>query len=375
MSSFIGKKLTLSVFGESHGAGVGCVLDGLPAGLPVDTERLQAFLSRRAPGRSPLSTARRESDTPVFQSGMLGGFTTGAPLCAFIPNEDPRSQDYAPYADTPRPGHADYTAGVRYGGHADLRGGGHFSGRLTAALCIAGGICLQALEAEGIRIGAHILSVGAGNAKDIPFDPCSPAAQLALLSEKAGGCAFPVLDDAVGERMREEILAAKAEGDSLGGVIECAAAGVPAGLGDPMFDGMENVLSRLLFSVPALRGVSFGDGCESGVLFPFSSRRGSENNDAFLPGNAGDVKTASNHCGGILGGITTGMPVLFSCGIKPTPSIAKEQMTVDLRTGDPAKISVGGRHDPCILPRAVPCVEAAAAVGIFDALLSGKAVR
>lgn len=366
MSTFLGNHIKFSIFGQSHGAAIGCVIDGLPAGITVDEDVLAAFMARRAPGSSPLATSRKEPDLPKIVSGLYNGKTCGAPLCAMIENTNTRSGDYANLAETPRPGHADYTARIRYKGFADMRGGGHFSGRLTAPLCIVGGICLQALEARGIRIGAHILSIA--DVYDDPFNAVDPAAQMEALRGKT----FPVIRDAADEEMHAAVLAAKGVGDSVGGMIECAATGVPAGLGEPMFDGMENRIAKILFGIPALRGVSFGDMPDAkSSVFPFSARRGSENNDAFRMNENGDVVTETNHCGGILGGITNGMPIVFTCGIKPTPSIGTEQDSVNLTDKENCRMTVVGRHDPCIIPRAVPCVEAAAAVAIFDALLEG----
>ncbi len=358
MASILGSRLKVSIFGQSHAPGIGCVIDGLPAGEIIDTDVLGAFLARRAPGRDPFSTARKEADMPEFVSGLYEGKTCGAPLCAVIRNGDQHSGDYSEIADKPRPGHADYTAHIKYGGAQDVRGGGHFSGRLTAPLCIAGGIARQILERRGIHIGAHIYSVN--GVYDTVFDPCLVGRKEFDLLE---GKPFCVLDDAAGETMQERILAAKARCDSVGGIIECAVTGLPAGLGDPMFDGMENRLARILFGVPAVKGVEFGDG------FAVSTLLGSENNDPMTVDERGCVQMTSNHAGGILGGITTGMPLLFRCAIKPTPSIGQEQNTVSISRGENTVLTIHGRHDPCIVPRAVPVVIAAAAIGILDAML------
>jgi len=352
MSSSYGKVLRITVFGESHGAAIGVTMEGLPSGQPVDMERLDRFLVRRAPGRAAWTTARREADRPEFLSGIKNGRTCGTPLTAVIRNTDARSADYAPYAHTPRPGHADYTGAVKYGPSGDLAGGGHFSGRLTAPLCIAGGICLQLLEAEGIRVVSHIASIaGVSDEGDWP----------ASTAEKA----FPTLSDVRGGEMQAAIEEARAHSDSVGGVVECAVLGLPAGLGDPMFDGVENRLAAALFGIPAVKGVEFGAG------FAAAELRGSQNNDAFVLRNGG-IATQTNRCGGILGGVTTGMPVEFRVAFKPTPSIGREQRTVDLRTMEETVITVQGRHDPCIVPRAVPCVEAAAALAVYDALLERR---
>lgn len=353
MSSTYGEHLKLSIFGQSHGGAIGMTLDGIPAGLPVDEEALQAFLNRRAPGQNDYSTPRKEADRPEFLSGLLNGFTCGAPLAAIIRNTNTRSGDYANLMDCPRPGHADYTAQMKYGGYQDAAGGGHFSGRLTAPLCIAGGLCKQWLEAKGIRIGAHIASIS--GICDAPFDPLAP--QLDGVHPD-----FPVLEEGAGQQMKAAVSAARMELDSVGGIIECAVTGLPAGLGEPMFGGVEGRIAQIVYGIPAVKGVEFGIGFEAARL------RGSENNDPFRMVN-GKVITATNHCGGILGGITNGMPLLFRAAIKPTPSISRVQQSVSLRQGENQELIVKGRHDPCIVPRAVPVVEAAAAIAIFDLLL------
>ena len=349
MSSVYTGNLTVSIFGQSHAPAIGVTVDGLPAGLPVDPDELQRFLSRRAPGQNAWSTPRREADAPEFLCGLKNGKTCGAPLTAIIRNTNTRSGDYENLKDIPRPGHADYTAQVKFGGAQDVSGGGHFSGRLTAPLCIAGGICLQFLQARGVRVMARIVRVG-GIEDTAAFD--------APVGEKP----FPVVSDDAGEQMRQAILAAKAEGDSLGGVIECCVEGFPAGLGAPMFDGMENRIAQIVFGIPAVKGVEFGAG------FAAAELRGSENNDAFRVEN-GRVVTETNHCGGILGGITNGMPLVFRAAFKPTPSIARPQRSVALSRMEDTTLAVEGRHDPCIVPRAVPCIEAAAAIAVLDAWL------
>ena len=363
MSSVYGETISLSIFGQSHSAAIGMSLDGIPAGQPVDEEKLRAFLSRRAPGSTQLGTPRKEADLPEFLSGLVDGHTCGAPIAAIIHNTNTRSKDYSELRDKPRPGHADFTAQMKYGGYQDGNGGGHFSGRLTAPLCIAGGICLQLLEREGIRIAAHILSAGA--ARDRTFDPMGEAPEVLDALQTAP---LAVLEQASAEAVSAEILAAKAEADSVGGVIECIVQGLPAGLGDPMFSGLENRIARAIFAIPAVKGLEFGAG------FASAEMRGSENNDAFCMQD-GAVKTKTNHHGGILGGISTGMPIVFRAAFKPTPSIGKPQETVSLSAGAPAILTVQGRHDPCIVPRAVPCVEAAAALAVYDALLRYRAER
>lgn len=346
-----GEHLHLTIFGQSHAPAIGMTLEGLPAGEAIDMTALQAFLNRRAPGRNEWSTPRKEADAPEFLSGLVENVTCGAPLTAIIRNTNTRSGDYANLASVPRPGHADYTAYVKYGGHADFAGGGAFSGRLTAPLCIAGGICLQLLKKHGIEVISRIAAIG-------QVTDSSP------LTASTADKPFPVVDDAAGEAMQAAIAAAKADGDSVGGIVECAVLGLPAGLGGPLFDGMEGRIARIIFGIPAVKGIEFGAGFASAGL------RGSENNDPFTLED-GQMKTLTNHCGGILGGITDGMPLTFRAAFKPTPSIAKEQQSVNLKTLSPETLRVVGRHDPCIVPRAVPCVEAAAAIAVYDALLGG----
>ena len=333
MSSSYGENLRIHIFGESHGPAVGVTVEGIPAGERVDLEELQRFLDRRAPGRSAWSTPRKEADIPEFLSGLREGRTCGTPLTAILKS-------------------ANYTAWVKYGESRDSRGGGHFSGRLTAPLCVAGGICLQLLAREGITVLSRIAAIG--GIRD-------EGELTASTAEKP----FPTVSDSAGEAMRSAIAAARAEGDSLGGVIECAVLGLPAGLGDPMFDGMENRIAAAVFGVPAVKGIEFGAG------FAAAGLRGSENNDAFSVEN-GRIITDSNHCGGILGGITDGMPLTFRAAVKPTPSLARPQQSVDLKTGEIVPLTVTGRHDPCIVPRAVPCLEAAAAIAVYDALLARR---
>ncbi len=356
MSSEFGNLLRVGIFGQSHGKAIGVNMEGLPAGEVIDLEELDAFLARRKPGTSPLSTARKEADKPIFLSGLENGVTCGSPLCAIIENSDQHSSDYRELADKPRPGHADYTAWVKWNGRADMRGGGHFSGRLTAPLCIAGGIAKQILARRGIHVGAHLASVGC--AEDDLF-PLRPTREL---FDSVAAKPFPVLNDEAGARMQELILEAKADLDSVGGTIECAAIGLPAGLGDPMFGGMENRLAAALFGIPAIKGVEFGAG------FAASRMRGSENNDPFCTED-GSIVTETNHAGGILGGITTGMPLTLRLAVKPTPSIGKEQRTVSLSAMENTTLTVHGRHDPCIAPRAVPVAEAVTALVLLDLLL------
>lgn len=353
MSSTYGEHLKLSIYGQSHGAGIGMVLDGIPAGLPVDLEVLQEFLNRRAPGQNDYSTPRREEDRPEFLAGLLDGYTCGAPISALIRNHNTRSGDYANLKDCPRPGHADYTAQVKYRGFQDSAGGGHFSGRLTAPLCIAGGLCKQWLELWGIRVGAHIASIA--HVTDKPFDPMAPQLQQV-------GRIFPVLDVEAGEAMRAAVAEAREAQDSVGGVVECAVTGLPAGLGEPMFGGVEGRISQIVYGIPAVKGVEFGIG------FGCAQLRGSENNDSFRMEGA-RVVTETNNAGGILGGITNGMPLVFRAAFKPTPSISGQQQSVSLSRKTDQPLVVKGRHDPCIVPRAVPVVEAAAAIAVMDMIL------
>lgn len=359
MASVYGNALRLSIFGQSHSPAIGCSIDGLPAGIAVDLDRLQAFLDRRAPGRSATSTARREADAPEFIAGITNGHTNGAPVAAIIRNDNTRSRDYDELRRKPRPGHADWPADVKYRGYQDVAGGGHFSGRLTAPLCVAGGIALQALEARGIRIAAHIASLGPEPICDTPLDPMKPnRVQLdAILANP-----LPCVSASAATRMRACILDAKNDLDSVGGIVECVAYGVPAGLGDPMFDGIENRIAKIAFGIPAVKGVEFGAGMAAARL------RGSQNNDPYrMDGDA--VRPQTNHAGGILGGITTGMPVVWRMAVKPTPSIGQRQQSVDLVTRSDAELVIHGRHDPCIVPRAVPVAEAACALALLDALL------
>lgn len=356
MSSFFhGEVLELSIFGQSHSPAIGMSLSGLPAGFAIDMDELSAFLRRRAPGQNAWSTPRKEADAPEFLSGLVENVTCGSPLSAIIRNTNTRSQDYSNLVDVPRPGHADYTAQVKFGGFQDVAGGGHFSGRLTAPLCIAGGICKQLLHEKGIEVMARIDAV-AGIQDTAKFD--APVAQKD----------FPVTSDEAAEKMKAAIAQARAEEDSVGGVIQCRMLGVPAGLGEPMFGGLENRISQLVFAIPAVKGIEFGLGFEAAKL------RGSENNDAYRM-ESGSVVTETNHCGGILGGISNGMPIVFRAAVKPTPSIGKPQNSVRLSEKQNEVLHIHGRHDPCIVPRAVPCMEAAAAIAIFDALAASGTYR
>ena len=359
MSGVWGNNLKISIFGESHGNAIGITLSGLPTGVELDLDKIDEEMKRRAPGKSKLSTARAEKDIPEILSGIFEGKTTGAPLCGIIRNADTRSKDYGKLKDIMRPGHSDYTGNVRYDGFNDYRGGGHFSGRITAPLVFAGAICKQVLELRGITIGAHVKSVK--NIKDESFDYVNITKEQLLSLRNSE---LPLLDKSKEEEMRNEILNAKTEGDSVGGVIECALIGIEAGVGDPFFDSVESTLAHLLFSVPAVKGVEFGLGFGITELFGFEA-----NDNFYYEGN--DIKTKTNNNGGILGGITSGMPVVLKVAIKPTPSISKEQDTINLATKKNDKLVIEGRHDPCIVQRAIPVVEAVVAIGILD-LLKGR---
>lgn len=325
MSSSYGKWVRISIFGQSHSEAIGVTIDGLPAGIPINMEELQRFMNRRATGQSRYSTPRKEADKPEFISGLVGSTTCGAPLTALIQNTNTKSGDYDNIRDIPRPGHADLTAHIKYGGYEDVRGGGHFSGRLTAPLCIAGGIFKQILQKKGVEIDARIVEIG-GNHED-PFQEI--------------------------DRAREDL-------DSVGGIVECRITGVPAGIGDPMFDGVENAIAQTVFAIPAVKGIEFGAG------FAASRMRGSQNNDPFRYDEDGNIRTTSNNSGGILGGITNGMEIIFRCAFKPTPSISQPQDSINWSSGENAVLEVHGRHDPCIVPRALPCVESAAALALIN---------
>ncbi len=359
MASGIGENIKITIFGQSHSPAIGVTIDGLPAGIEIDKEKLAGFMSRRAPGRDDFSTKRKEADEVEFLSGLTNDKTNGSPVCAAIFNKDQRPTDYSAIWDTPRPGHADYTARVKYNSFNDPTGGGHFSGRLTAPLCIAGGICMQWLEAKGITIGAHIASVR--SVDDEKFDKVNISANmLSSIKQKPFAC----IDDEKTKEMQAEILAAKADGDSVGGTVECAVIGLPVGIGEPMFGGLESKIAEAVFGIPAVKGIEFGAGFEAANML------GSENNDEFYFDENGEIRTRTNNCGGILGGISNAMPLIFKAAFKPTPSIAQTQNTVSLENKANTTLSIKGRHDPCIVQRAVPCVEAAAAIVIADLLIN-----
>ncbi len=357
MSSDIGKNLRLSIFGESHGEAVGCVINGLPAGVKLDMDKIYADMLRRAPGKDKTSTPRLEKDIPHIISGVLNGVTTGAPLAMLIENTNAKSADYGNVMTTPRPSHSDYPAFIKYNGANDIRGGGHFSGRLTAPLVFAGAVAKQILAEKGISIGAHILKIGSVN--DCSFDYLNVNKELL---ERLSSSAFSVIGDAAEKAMRNEIENARMNRDSVGGIIECAAVGLPVGLGANMFSTVEGRLSEILFGVPAVKGVEFGAG------FSFGEMKGSDANDQYCLKN-NKVSLMSNNNGGVLGGMTTGAPLILSVAIKPTPSISQPQKSVNLQTMKEESLVIKGRHDPCIVVRAVPVIEAAVAFGLLDLMV------
>ena len=360
MGSVWSKNLKISIFGESHGPAIGIVIDGFPAGLFLDMDEIAFELDRRKP-KSRISTQRREEDSPEILSGFFEGHTTGAPLCAIFRNGNTRSGDYSELKSLMRPGHADYTGNIRYGGFQDYRGGGHFSGRLTAAVVFGGAVCKQLLATNGIEIAAHLAKIGPFEDFSFAESELGPELFRTLKGE------LPFIDKSKQEPVRTHIEKAAAYGDSVGGVVECCICGLPAGYGDPFFDSFESVLSHLLFSVPAVKGVEFGAGFQVAELF------GSQCNDIFYYATDGSVKTKTNNNGGILGGITNGMPVVFRAAVKPTSSIYKRQQTVNIETRDNSELQITGRHDPCIVPRALPVIEAMAAICTADFVIgNGK---
>ena len=358
MSSTYGKNIKISIVGQSHSKAIGVSVDGMPVGYKIDMDKLNEFMSRRAPGGSFYSTPRKEADMPEFVSGLVDNTTCGAPLCALIYNTNTKSSDYNNIKDIPRPAHADFTAQVKYKGFQDVAGGGHFSGRLTASLCIVGGICKQILEDKGIKIAAHISNLG--GIQDDKFDMINVSLEELeqLLNNE-----FPIINMDVFEKMKSRVEEVKEERDSLGGIIECAVVGLPVGLGDPMFEGMENKIAQIVFGIPAIKGIEFGSG------FGVADMWGSENNDEYYIDEEGNVKTYTNNHGGILGGITSGMPLVYRVAVKPTPSIAKEQNSISIKDNNNTKLKIKGRHDPCIVPRAVPVIEAVTAIAILDAYM------
>ena len=362
MATEYGKNLKISVYGGSHDECIGIYAKNLPKNFTFDFSELQSFMARRAPGKDEFSTARREADLPEFLSGVSKTDDTytlnGTDFHAIIKNTSHRSSDYKQESFIPRPSHADFAAYKKYDGNVDLRGGGHFSGRLTAPICIVGGICLQYLRTLGIEIRAHLYAIG--DVKDAPFNMTDVSLDDFSLLDKRKD--FPVLSLDRGELMKEKIKSAKLEGDSVGGIIECAAIGLPIGLGEHIFSGVENRIASIVFGIPAVKGIEFGNG------FECASRLGSQNNDPFIIKD-GTIKTATNNCGGILGGMTNGMPLIFRAALKPTPSIFKEQQSVDVINMQETTLQIKGRHDPCIVPRALPVFEAVTAIAICDMLM------
>ncbi len=358
MSSTWNKNISFSVFGESHGPAIGVCMDNVPPGETLDMDKLMQFMARRAPKKDKTSTQRREKDMPQIMSGFFNGKTTGTPLCALIQNTDQHSQDYSNLSKLARPGHADYTGALRYRGFNDQRGGGHFSGRLTAPLCFAGAVAAQILEKRGIYVGAHIAEIH--KIKDDPLDPIRTSRDdIISLREKE----FPTVSDSKGKKMIADIDKARMSQDSVGGIVECVAINVPAGIGSPIFDGLENSIAQLIFGIPAVKGLEFGAG------FNASKMLGSENNDEFYVDENGHVVTRTNFHGGILGGISSGMPITLKVAFKPTPSISQPQQTVDYSAMKNETLVIKGRHDPCVVPRAVPCVEAAVNIALLNHML------
>lgn len=357
MSSVTGDNIKLSIFGESHGEAIGCVIDGLPAGIPVDMDEICKDMARRAPGRDKTSTPRLEKDFPIILSGVLNNVTTGAPLAMEIKNENTRSGDYNNLMTVPRPSHSDYPAYVKYHGLNDIRGGGHFSGRLTAPLVFAGAIAKAFLKEKGVYIGAHIAQIG--GVSDERFDMNNISVDM--LKELSAD-SFPTIGAETEEKMRAVIEQARLEQNSVGGKIECAAVGLPVGIGGNMFSTVESRLSSILFGIPAVKGVEFGLG------FGFADAYGADVNDGYEIKD-GKVSLITNNNGGVLGGMTSGAPVVFRVAVKPTPSISLPQKSVNLQTMENETLVIHGRHDPCIVPRAVAVVEAAAALGLMDIMM------
>jgi chorismate synthase len=351
----IGNKVKVSIFGESHGGAIGVVVDGLPSGIEIDIDLIESQMKRRAPGQNSFSTARKESDKPNIVSGLFEGKTTGSPLCAIILNEDTRSKDYSKLKDIMRPGHGDYTGYVKYSGFNDYRGGGHFSGRITAPLLFAGALAMQVLENyKGIFIGTRIKKI-----YEIVDDSNFEYPKTVMNMKNMD---FPVIDEQAKNLMQQEILKAREEGDSVGGVAETIILNIPAGYGEPFFDSVESKISHMIFSIPAVKGIEFGQG------FNITSMRGSESNDPYCIQD-GNVFLKSNNNGGILGGITNGMPVVFRTAIKPTPSVSKLQETINVAAMENTTLQISGRHDPCIVQRAIPVIDAAGALVVIDLIM------
>ncbi len=349
-----GSKIKVTIFGESHGEGIGVVLDGIPSGLDLDMDFVNSEMKRRAPGQNSLSTPRKEADEPQIMSGIFNGKTCGTPICAVIKNTNTRSKDYTP--QLLRPGHADFTGFAKYGNSHDFRGGGHFSGRITAGLVFAGAVAKLVLRKQGIEIGSHIKSIH-GIAENSFADIDITCELLKSLADKE----FSVIDDVIGEKMKAEILSAASDKNSVGGIIECAAIGLKSGIGSPFFASLESLISSLVFSIPAVKGIEFGKG------FEFADMLGNEANDPFET-DGKKIYTTTNNNGGINGGISNGMPILFSVAVKPTPSVATPQKTVDTDKMENTVLEIKGRHDPCIVQRAAVVVESAAALAILEGM-------
>jgi chorismate synthase len=353
-SNSIGKDFVVTCFGESHGRCVGAVIDGCPAGLPLVVEDIQKEVDKRLPQKEEIVSARREEDAVELLSGVYEGFTTGAPICILVWNKEANSDDYEAMRHTPRPGHADYPARIKYLGFNDNRGGGRFSGRLTVAFVMAGAVAKKLLELAGIEVLAYATEIGGVKLLSAP--------SLEDIKEKTYESSVRCPDPEVALKMEEAILKAKSEGDSVGGIVECVASNVLAGVGEPLFDSLDAELAKMLFDVPAVKGVEFGVGFEAARL------KGSQNNDPYVMRD-GEVETVTNNAGGVLGGLSSGMPLVVRVAVKPTPSIAKEQKTVDLMEMKDATVQVKGRHDACVVPKAVPVVEASVALVLVDQLL------
>ncbi len=355
MSATFGNRIKVTLFGQSHAQAIGAVIDGVPAGMHIDSVRLKAFMDRRR-AKDELATPRHEADEVIFKSGVVDGVTCGAPICLMIENKDTRSKDYGNVSVVPRPNHSDFAAFVKYGGHNDIRGGGQFSGRLTAAMCAAGFICLELLKEQGITVVSHVSRIGS-----VTDSKLNPLEAQDNINHKLLSSSFPVINEDAKEKMGDEVLSAKQKGDSVGGEIECAVYNLPAGLGSDFFGGLESLIAQTVFSVPAVKGLEFGAG------FEFAKMLGSVANDSFVLDDNGNVTTATNNCGGILGGISSGMPLTFNVAFKPTPSIAKAQRSVDLKENKETELVIKGRHDPCIVPRAAAVIESAAAIALVNA--------
>lgn len=355
MSATFGNKIKVTIFGQSHASAIGAIVDGVPAGMFIDEEKLAQFMDRRR-AKSALATARREGDKVIFKSGVVDGVTCGAPICLMIGNGDTRSQDYKNVQAVMRPSHSDLAAFIKYAGHNDVRGGGQFSGRLTAAMCAAGFICLEILAQKGVQVVSHVSRIG-----DVADTKIPDLAENKELNAKLKASDFPVIEDDKKDEMSELILSAKGRGDSVGGEIECAVYNLPKGLGSDFFGGLEALIASAVFSIPAVKGVEFGAGFEYAAMF------GSQANDPFVLGENGEVVTETNNCGGILGGISFGMPLTFRAAFKPTPSIAQPQRSVDVLENKECELVINGRHDPCIVPRAAAVIEAVTAIALVNA--------